>query len=269
MQTKDYTKQCNVERLSQEIEAVGLPQHPKDGARFYGVTSVVLPDASWLTTVLFYDDITAEEISTVDGVVDIHVPTPIIDPEEPHDAENKPFVRAESRPLSCTTCFTTCGDLLAQGSIPPMIGGGNRLEWDASDGDQWSTDGAPDGMKQRKVTIQFCDSIWLKEGTVYFNNGKKGSYVDMEVICPHGGYYMYLGEVMQNLTGDDLVVNHYVIKSPIDGDAPMGDELNTETCSEEIPSYMKFRMTVTVPTSDVDSYGSVQMEVYRKRTVVV
>jgi len=188
---------------------------------------------------------------------------------QPHDAENKPYVRAESRPLDCTTCFTTCGDLPAQGSIPPVIGGGDRLDWDASVSEQWTTEGAPSGMKQRKVDIQFCDSIWLKEGTVYFNNGPKGGYVDMEVLCPPGGYYMYLGEVKLNDTGDWLVVNHYVIKSTIEGDAPMGDELNTETCSEEIPSYMKFRMTITIPTSDVNSHGVVQMEVYRKRTVVV
>ena len=186
----------------------------------------------------------------------------------PKDSEGRDYLRAESRPLMCTTCFTTCFD--TNGGTP-VIGGGNRIYWDASVGDGWVDDesGAPDGMKQFSVEGSFCDSVWIKEGTVYYMSATKGSYIDMEVVCPNGGYYMYLGSIGQNTTGDDLVVDHYLFKHPVQGDVPMGDELNTETCSQEIPSYMKFKMTVTVPESDTTSYGYMEIELYRQRTVVI
>jgi hypothetical protein len=187
---------------------------------------------------------------------------------EPKDSEGKLFNRAESRPLNCTTCFTTCGD--TNGGTP-VIGGGNRLAWDASVASGWVDDesGAPEGMKQFSVTIQFCDSIWLKEGTIYYMDCDKGSYIDMEVLCPNGGYYMYMGQVYQNTTGNDLVVDHYLFKHPMQDNVPMGDELNTETCSQELPSYLKFKLIVTVPEADVTSYGYMEIEVYRIRTVVI
>jgi hypothetical protein len=124
-------------------------------------------------------------------------------------------------------------------------------------------------MKQISVTIQFCDSIWLKEGTIYYMDCDKGSYIDMEVLCPNGGYYMYLGQVYQNTTGNDLAVDHYLFRHPMQDNVPMGDELNTETCSQELPSYLKFRLTVTVPEADVTSYGYMEVELYRRRTVVI
>jgi hypothetical protein len=71
----------------------------------------------------------------------------------PRDTEGKEFIRAESRPLECTTCFTTCGDT---DGANPVIGAGSRLAWDASVADGWVDDenGAPAGMKQFSVTIQ-------------------------------------------------------------------------------------------------------------------
>jgi hypothetical protein len=47
----------------------------------------------------------------------------------------------------------------------------------------------------------------------------------------------------------------------------MGDEINTETCSQEMPSYLRYVLWVTVPEADTSSYGYMEMEIYRKRTV--
>jgi hypothetical protein len=181
-----------------------------------------------------------------------------------YDTEGKVYTRAESRPLCCTTYFTTAGDGLGSNI---GIGNGNRLAWDASISDSFSTEGAPTGFKKMSVDIQFIDSIWLKEGSIYYMNCMKGSTLDMEVLCPPGGYYMYLGEVKQNTTGDWLVVDHYLMKHPIQDCVPMGDELNTESCSQELPSYLRFRLTITVPVADNSSYGYMELEMYRERTV--
>ena len=179
------------------------------------------------------------------------------------DSEGKSYVRAESRPLLCTTCFTTCGD-------NSQIGAGSQMAWDASDADGWidASGGAPAGFKQHSVDVNFMDSIWLKEGTIYYMDAQKGSYCDMHVICPSGYYYMYQGAVQQSQS-DDQVADHYLIKHPVQGNVPMGDELNTESCSQELPSYLIFRFTATVPEGDNSSYGYMEMELYRQRTVVI
>lgn len=266
MINKTYDKYCDTARLTQEIVAAGLPIDPNTGARFYGVRADWV-GSEWITTVIVYDDFSAGETTTLDGIVTAHIPTPLPPvPEFIKDIEGKLFTRAESRPLQCTTCFTTCGDTDGE---TPVIGAGNRLAWDASISGDWTTEGIPTGYKQASVIISFCDSIWLKEGTLYYIGSSKGSYVDMVVLCPNGYYYMYLGEVKQNTSGNDLVVDHYLFKHPLQGDVPMGDEINTETCSQELPSYLKFKLIVTVPVADVTSYGYMELELYRKRTVVV
>jgi hypothetical protein len=153
------------------------------------------------------------------------------------------------------------------------IGDGERMCWDASITDEgyWLTheDDAdiPEGMKRHSVTISFRDSIWIKEGTIYYMNAMKNSYVDMFVLCPPTGVFMYLNQLYVNMTGNYLVVDHYLNRHPIQGSVPIGDELNTETCSQELPSFLSFRLSATVPIEDVSSYGYMEMEIYRNRTV--
>lgn len=180
--------------------------------------------------------------------------------------DGKQLVRAESRPLNCTTYFTTRGDTIGE---TPSIGTGAKLSWDASISDEWTTDNCPEGFKKKDIIIQFVDSIWIKDGTLYYKNVLKDSYIDMFVICPNGGYYLYLDELCQNTTGNDLIIDHYLNQMPIQGDVPMGDELNTEVCSQELPNYLKFMFRVTVPISDTTSYGYGLFEVYRQRTVII
>jgi hypothetical protein len=67
---KEYQKACNAKLLTREIVAAGLPQHPNAGARFYGVTV-----EGSTTKVLYYSDLTAGELTTIDGVVTAHTNT--------------------------------------------------------------------------------------------------------------------------------------------------------------------------------------------------
>lgn len=262
---RTYEKLCVGPRLQAEIIAAGLPIDGTAGARFYGVLTNHSSEGDD-TIVVLYDNITQNEITIVDNVVTAHVPTPWPVVEAPHDTEGKPFVRAESRPLNCTTYFTTAGDKL---DTPQAIGDGMRLEWDAADEEYPWVEDTQAGVKRLTVDIQFLDSVWIKEGTVYWMDAAKDNYLDMYIVCPNGGYYMYLGEIRQNTTGNDLIVEHYVNKHPIQGDCPMGDEMNTETCSQEMPSYLKVRMIMTTPITDVTSHGYVELEMFRKRTVIL
>lgn len=262
MINKTYQKRCDVGRLTQEIITSGKPMYPTANARFYGVNCDEI-DGNWVTTVMLFDDITQQETGEVDALVASHIPTPL--PESDpflRDSDNKLWVKSESRPLNCTTVFTCNGDTLG---ATPSIGTGPRMEWDASV-DTFVTNG---NFKSKVVEVQFCDSIWLKEGTIYYMGCMKGTKLNMELICPNGGYYMYMGQVYQNTTGHDIEVDHYVMNHPCQGDVPMGDELNTETCSQEMPNYLKIRMTITLPVADVLSYGYMEMEVYRQRSVVL
>jgi hypothetical protein len=186
----------------------------------------------------------------------------------PMDDEGKQFVRAESRPLTCTTCFTTVGD--GSGVLD-----GEKLEWDASITTEgyWVTQAPhpsmiiPDGFKLHLAVITYRDSIWIKEGTVYYMDCLKGSYFCMGALVPHMHPFMYKGAVYINITGGDLLVDKYINKHPLQGNVPMGDELNTESCSQELPSYVKYMIGVFVPIEDNQSYGCFELEIYRQRTV--
>lgn len=183
------------------------------------------------------------------------------------DADGKPYVRAESRPLDCTTYFTTSGDLGKAGDSDIIIGGGNRIAWDFSNDDDEIETGDSD-FKRKRIELSFADTIYVKEGTVYFYNKLKGSYVDFYVVCPTG-YYYYKNDKTPAQASEDTVIAHYMIKHPMQGSVPMGDELNTETCSSGIPNYYKFWCEITVPIEDTESNGYMEMEIYRERTVIL
>lgn len=254
-----YNKLCVGLRLQEEIIAAGLPVDPSQGARFYGVFTVDSATNPY-TKVLLYNDITQQETDIVDTVVANHIPTPIPPaPDHPYDSEGKPYVRAESRPINCTTYFTTCAD---NGSI----GNGKRFAWDFSNTDDDIT--APSGCKKKRLEFSFIDTVWMKEGTVYYKNALKGSYFDQYIVCPTG-YYYYKNDGTIALAAEDTVVSHYVIKHPMQGDVPMGDELNSESCSGGIPSYYKFRIEIVVPDTDSTSNGVIEIEMYRERTVIL
>lgn len=185
------------------------------------------------------------------------------DPLHPVDSDGKVYSRAESRPLGYTTVFAMCGD---KTSAPQEIGGGKLLSWDFSNSDDEIT--APTNYKRKRMEFSFIDAIHVKEGTFYFYNAPKGSYIDFYIVCPDGQYYKKNDGTLAQASGDTPIV-HYVVCHQIQGDCPMGDELNTEAASSAVPSNYKFWLEVTTPNTDTTSNGHASIEIYRERTVIL
>jgi hypothetical protein len=180
----------------------------------------------------------------------------------PKDEYGKEFVRAESRPIDMTTYFTMQGDDINNS----LIGGGTDLKWDFSNSTNDVT--APTNFKRKRIEFRFIDGIRVKEGTIYWKDKLFGSYIDLFVICPSGQYYLDNTGTPQ-LADEDTIIDHFVNHHFIMDTCIMGDELNTEAASLEIPSAYKFRLEITVPDSDNISKGYVSIEIYRRRTVVL
>ena len=180
----------------------------------------------------------------------------------PKSDDKKQIVRAESRPINHTTCFTGAGDSDTE------IGGGKQLIWNFSNNDDELDMGDGSTIRRKRLEFSFKDPIYVKEGTVYYHGISYGSYLDMMVVCPKGQYY-YDNDNNVHLAAEDTIISHYVIKHPIYGNVYLGDELNTEGCSSQIPVNYKFWIDITVPSEDVSSHGAISLEIYRKRTVIL
>lgn len=181
-------------------------------------------------------------------------------PITPKSKDGKTIIRAESRPLNTTTCFTGKGD------SDTDIGKGSELRWDFSNSD--GDISAPSGYKRKRIEFKFLDEIYVKEGAVYFFDTQTGSYLDLYIVCPQGQYYYdNNGDLKQ--ASEDTPIAHYVISHWMIGDCPMGDELNTEVCSKKIPNNYKFWLEITVPDPDSTCKGHISLELYRKRTIVL
>ena len=181
-------------------------------------------------------------------------------PIHPSDLDGRMYTRSGSRPLNKTTYFTMIGD--GDGTI----GDGNTLDWDFSNSDYEIA--APSGYKRKRKEIHFIDDMNVKEGAVYFHGAPKGCYADFYVVCPSGQYYLKNDGTPALSTGD-TVIDHFLSHHFMCGDCPMGDELNTEEASMEIPSIYKYWLEVTTPDTDTVSHGYLSMEVYRARTVIL
>jgi len=181
-------------------------------------------------------------------------------PITPLSDDGKTVVRAESRPLDTTTYFTMAGD------TDTNIGDGKKLFWDFSNNDDITE--APEGYKKKRIEFKFLDSVYIKEGALYFHNAKKGSHVCVCIVCPTGQYY-YKNDGTLALATEDTIISRYVNHHFFQGNCPMGDELNTESCSVELPNIYKFWIEVTVPDTDEDSNGYISIELYRKRTILL
>lgn len=178
----------------------------------------------------------------------------------PKDAEGKLFVRAESRPIGKTTYFTMRGDSATD------IGDGKTLSWDFGTSDDEIS--APAGFKRKRLEFQFIDPVNIKEGTIYAFNAPFGAYLDFYVVCPDGEVYLDNNGDPQTAIGDTPVqkfVNHHKINSSF----AMGDELNTEAASEEIPINYKFWIDITSSSTDITSQGYISLELYRARTIIL
>ena len=180
----------------------------------------------------------------------------------PKSKDNKTYVRAESRPLDTTTVF------IGQADSDTNIGDGKELFWDFSNDDDIVTDGVPTGYKRKRMEFKFLDPVYVKEGCIYFFNKLKGSYIDFMIVCPAGQYY-YDNDGNPQLATEDTIISWYVRHLFMQSDCPMGDELNTEACSSQIPPNYKFWIEITVPEDDNASNGYVEIKLYRKRTIVL
>jgi len=182
------------------------------------------------------------------------------------DNEGRIFYRAESKPTTMTTYFTSKGD------TPTEIGNGEELIFDFNNTDN-DIANPPSGFKQKQVCCTFIDTVRLKEGTVYWENVPFGSSIDLCIGVPNNAYYYKNdGTYTQNTTGELLMIAKFVNDSPMMGSCPMGDEMNTETCSNDIPAGTIFGFKVTVPSTVTDTdncHGVVVMELYRERTVIL
>lgn len=176
--------------------------------------------------------------------------------------DSRPIVRADSRPVGYVTMFTMAGDT-ASG-----IGDGKAIWWDFSTDDDIVTASGvvPDGYKLKRIRVSFNEDLFIKEGCLYFHNAKKGSYLHFSVVCPAGQYYL---DSNSNpvLAQEDTIVFRYVNHHFFAGTCAMGDELNTESASDnKLLSNYEFWIEVFAPESDTDSYGYGEVEVYRQRT---
>jgi len=182
----------------------------------------------------------------------------------PTMGDGRPIVRSDSRPIGYSTMFTMTGDT-ASG-----IGDGKDILWDFSNDDDLTASGTwPEGYKSKCIYLNFLDPVYVKEGCLYFHNAKKGSYVNFSIICPSGQYYLDRdGYPVQAV--EDTVIVRYVNNHHFYGDCPMGDELNTESATENaIPVNYRLCVEVFVPENDNDSYGYGELEVYRARTYLL
>jgi hypothetical protein len=198
-------------------------------------------------------------------------------------SDGRSVVRSDSRPRGFTTNFISKGD------TPTTIGDGKTTQWDFSNSDDIVTDSLtkpiPNGFKRKRIEIGFSEKIYIKEGTLYFFNSPKGQYMDMYVVCKQGAYYedpngsipsAALGlpaGTMFTQAAQNTPVTHYVKSHFMQGSCPMGDELNTEGASESsLPTASQgyvIWIEITTPDSDTESNGSVEMEIYRKRTILL
>jgi len=191
------------------------------------------------------------------------------------DILGKWVVRSESRISGFDVIFTGAGD---QMSGDMEIGGGTEFVFDFSDASQLID--APAGYKRARIDWQFNDSIFIKEGTIYFYNMPKGSYIDMYIVCPQGYPYAYKvhGRPEEdyakmeyaNATDGEVVIQHWVLKNHLEGNCPMGDEFNTESAADTAPpTHYVWRAEITVPevTNWEESHGHWTLELYRPSSV--
>jgi hypothetical protein len=180
----------------------------------------------------------------------------------PISSDGKQIIRAESRPLEYTTWFTCRGDSQLN------IGNGSSLFWDFNNDDDLVNYNYGDTFKTKRIEFKFLDTIAIKEGAIYFKNAPVGSFIDLFVVCPANNYYLK-NNGTPAFASSDMVISHYVNHHFIFDTCCMGDELNTEACSIEIPTTYKFWIDITVPSYCNNCSGHISLEIFRKRTVIL
>jgi len=188
--------------------------------------------------------------------------------QNPISTDGKETIRSDSRPPNFQTMFTMIDD------SDNNIARGTPIFWDFSNNDEIITNDStsivnmpiPNGYKRKRLIRSFNDDIYLKEGAIYFSDAVKGTFLDLFFICPEGEYYYDKDEQLY-LAQNEIVVSHYLAHHMIFGTCNFGDELNAEGCQEcALPPNYKIYCDITVPESDVSSFGFASIELYRWKT---
>jgi len=245
-----FTNQkVDIGRLTQEINNSSISVALNSIVEFNGICSVY-----------FKADLLSEDIDILDSIIAVHLGEPLEKIIPPRTFDNKEIIRSDSRPLGTSTYFTCAGD-------DTEIGNGKDVFWDFSNDDDISS--APEGYKRKTIDFSFAEDIFIKEGSFYFFDTLKGSYGQMAVMCPAGHYY-YNRDGSLNQATEDIPIIKFVNKHFFAGSCPMGDELNAEGAQESpLPPNYFIRLEITVPESDIISFGWVSLEIYRARTILL
>lgn len=243
-----------------------------DAATDIPVEGYTIPDSKYarfaassdVITSLAAGDLTlndgSQDLSLVNATVSLQCGFPVSTRMDTEYAGDRAVFRAESRPMGYQHYFTSRGDSATD------IGDGTAWTWDFANADNDIT--APAGFKRKRIDMTFKDEIYPKEGSVYFHNAPKGCYIDMFMVCPDQAYYINHSGVPTQASGD-TVIEHYAVAHPIQGECPMGDELNTESATvSAVPAGYIFRIEITTPDTDSSSNGTSELEVYRTRTAL-
>lgn len=234
----------------------------------------------------FKTDLTAGEITTLDGLVAAHLGNAPILVVPPTMSDGRPIVRADTRPLDTATYFTGASDT-ASG-----IGDGTALIWDFSPDSPYTTvsgpytcscgSSVPEGYKAQIIDLYFLDPVYLKDGTLYFFDAPWGQFCSMSILVPAGGYYPnehgsipavalgLSGDVKYSYASNDVTFYRYVNRHHMYGSCPMGDELNAEGAMvDALPAGWFVRAGIVTPVSDNSSKGFAEFEMYRHRSVIL
>lgn len=259
MTNRDYNKQVNSDRLCQELETAGYPRDPKPNARFYGVLTNQ-SEGIWTSTILCYDNLTDPEKAGFDAVVSVHIPLPLPEPTPPVDSDNKPYVRAEVRPLNKTGYFTSAGDDIQNG----LVGEGDRIDWDFSNTDHDVI--SESGYKRKVIDLQFLDEVSLRGGHINYKDSADECKISAGIVCPTSGYYYDNNDQLKVAT-EDTWVQRYLNKFDMDGTGYVN--IDSDTASPEIPTSYKMRFQIDTLASDSGSRGHAALFLYRKRTMTL
>jgi hypothetical protein len=186
-------------------------------------------------------------------------------------------VRSDSRKNGWDTVFQGSGDDMVGGKI----GGGTPFRFDfeaPADDPRWRTPeqdpSIPEGYKRQRLDWYFNDWTYVKEGTIYFYNIPKGSFINMWIVAPAGApftrkrldQYQNLERVNYIHEDSEVPFVHWVVNYPVEGTCPMGDELNTESAAET-PAYpgLIWRAEFTIPEVQdwEQAHGHYSLELYR------
>ena len=190
------------------------------------------------------------------------------------DPQGRWIVRSDSRRKDYDIVFQGAGDDLAHNTI----GTGVNFRFDFNDTTTGQFVAAPEGFLRKRVQWNFIDLVYMKGGTIYFQNMPQGSYMDFYLTSPPG--YPYSVKNI-NSTGDIVRSTrvasaytmwvHWVIKHWVEG-----TNLSTivSESAADMPSYpfMGYSAEITIPieagVTTFPAHGHWVLQFYRNRTVV-